>query len=28
LELDGNGNLRAAYLDRTGLVLWEEQLNP
>lgn len=28
LELDGSGNLRAAYLDRTGQVLWEEQMTP
>ena len=28
LELDGNGSLRAAYLDRKGRVLWEEHLTP
>jgi alkaline phosphatase D len=28
LELDGSGNLRAAYLDRKGRVLWEEHLTP
>jgi alkaline phosphatase D len=28
LELDGSGNLRAAYLDRMGQVLWEELLTP
>lgn len=28
LELDDSGNLRAAYLDRKGQVLWEELLTP